>query len=214
MGNFLWDDEYNDVCFTQHYNGRPLSVVLTEPFDPFEPQPTSFFDDIPYGESDFASLHHHHHHHHHQRQRRHRSRSSGRRYKREYFSMLNKSKLSLTSFLFSLITKIGVQQPNANYNSYCFSPPPPPPPRRPIHRVSSREVLIEKIGEINLSNQLVIKTNLFSLIETVTIEEQQRRPPTYMVSFIRTPSPPIRQLKIRTRPSSCFDLLKDSTGEN
>ncbi len=96
MGNFLWDDEYNDVCFTQHYNGRPLSVVLTEPFDPFEPQPTSFFDDIPYAESDFASLHQHHHHHH-QRQRRHRSRSSGRRYKREYFSMLNKSKPSLNS---------------------------------------------------------------------------------------------------------------------
>lgn len=64
MGNFLWDEEYNDMCYSQHYNGRPLSVVLTEPYDPFEPQPTSFFDDIPYIESDFASLHRHHHHHH------------------------------------------------------------------------------------------------------------------------------------------------------
>ncbi|CAF3851589.1 unnamed protein product [Adineta steineri] len=183
MGSFFYDDDYNDMCYTQHYNGRPLSVILTEPFDPFEPQPASFFDDIPCIESDFASLHHHHrhhhHHHHHQQQQqeqqhRHRSRSSGRRYKREYFT---------------------VHYPNANYNSYCFSPPPPPPPpRRPIHRVASREVLIEKI-------------------ETVTIEEQQRRPPPppYMVSFVRTPSPPIRQLKIRNRPSSCFDLYKEST---
>ncbi|CAF1075802.1 unnamed protein product [Adineta ricciae] len=185
MGNFLWDEEYNDMCYSQHYNGRPLSVVLTEPYDPFEPQPTSFFDDIPYIESDFASLHrHHHHHHHHQQhhhqlrqhqQHRHRSRSSGRRYKREYYSAYH---------------------PNANYHSYSFSPPPPPAvPRRAMTRVSSREVLIEKI-------------------ETVTIEEQQRRPPPplpCMVSYVRTPSPPIRQLKIRTRPSSCFDLHKEST---
>jgi hypothetical protein len=33
-----------------------------------------------------------------------------------------------------------------------------------------------------------------------------------MVSFVRAPSPPVRQLKIRTRPSSCFDLHKESTG--
>jgi hypothetical protein len=58
-------------------------VVLTEPFDPFEPQSSSFFDDIPYIESDFATLHRHHQHHHH-----HRSRSSGRRYKRECYSRL------------------------------------------------------------------------------------------------------------------------------
>ncbi|CAF4757563.1 unnamed protein product, partial [Rotaria magnacalcarata] len=65
--------------------------------DPFEPQRLSFFDDIPCIESDFASLnhlqhhHHHHHHHHHQQQQQqqhHRSRSSGRRYKRECYSML------------------------------------------------------------------------------------------------------------------------------
>ncbi|UJR25945.1 hypothetical protein I4U23_007293 [Adineta vaga] len=193
MGNLLWDEEYNDMCYAQHYNGRPLSVVLTEPYDPFEPQPTSFFDDIPYIESDFASLHRHHYHHHHQhhhqlhhhhqqqqqqqqQQRRHRSRSSGRRFKREYYS---------------------VYHPHTNYHSCSFSPPPPPPPlvpRRSMNRAASREVLIEKI-------------------ETVTIEEQQRRPPPlpYMVSFVRTPSPPIRQLKIRTRPSSCFDLHKEST---
>jgi hypothetical protein len=34
-----------------------------------------------------------------------------------------------------------------------------------------------------------------------------------MVSFVRAPSPPVRQLKIRTRPSSCFDLHKESTGK-
>ncbi len=83
MGSFPWDDEYHDMCYSQHYNGRPLSVVLTEPFDPFEPQSSSFFDDIPYIESDFATLHRHHQHHHH-----HRSRSSGRRYKRECYSRL------------------------------------------------------------------------------------------------------------------------------
>ncbi|CAF2360422.1 unnamed protein product [Rotaria sp. Silwood2] len=168
MGSFLWDDECNNVCYSQRHNGRPLSVVLTEPFDPFEPQATSFFDDIPYIESDFASLNHHHHQHHHQR-----SRSSGRRYKRECYN---------------------VHYPNVNFHSYCFSPPPPPPPPcRPISRARSREILVEKI-------------------ETVTIEEQQRRPPApYMVSFVRTPSPTVRQLKIRARPSSCFDLHKEST---
>ncbi|CAF2743901.1 unnamed protein product [Rotaria sp. Silwood2] len=164
MGSFLWDDECNNVCYSQRHNGRPLSVVLTEPFDPFEPQATSFFDDIPYIESDFASLNHHHHQ---------RSRSSGRRYKRECYN---------------------VHYPNVNFHSYCFSPPPPPPPPcRPISRARSREILVEKI-------------------ETVTIEEQQRRPPApYMVSFVRTPSPTVRQLKIRARPSSCFDLHKEST---
>ena len=85
MGSFPWDDEYNDFCYTQHVNGRPLSVVLTEPYDPFEPQPSSFFDDIPCIESDFATLRHQHHHH--QLQRQQRSLSSGRRFKREYYSM-------------------------------------------------------------------------------------------------------------------------------
>jgi hypothetical protein len=89
MGSFPWDDEFNDMCYSQHYNGRPLSVVLTEPFDPFEPQPSSFFDDIPFIESDFATLRRHHHHHHHHQHQHHRSRSSGRRYKRECYSMLN-----------------------------------------------------------------------------------------------------------------------------
>ncbi|CAF4408325.1 unnamed protein product, partial [Rotaria magnacalcarata] len=150
----------------------------TEPCDPFEPQRLSFFDDIPCIESDFASLNHlqHHHHHHHQQQQQqqqhHRSRSSGRRYKRECYS---------------------VHYPNANFNSYCFSPPPPP--RRALNRCASREILVEKI-------------------ETVTIEEAKRRPPPpppCMVSCVRTPSPTIRQVKIRPRPSSCFDLHKEST---
>lgn len=99
MGSFLWDDDFGDMCYSQHYHSRPLSVALTEPLDPFEPQPCSFFDDIPYIESDFATLspqkyhrhYHHHHHHHRQQQQIHhehrRSHSSGRRYKREYYSM-------------------------------------------------------------------------------------------------------------------------------
>ncbi|CAF2086064.1 unnamed protein product [Rotaria magnacalcarata] len=181
MGSFLWDEECNNMCYSHYHNGRPLSVVLTEPCDPFEPQRLSFFDDIPCIESDFASLnhlqHHHHHHHHHQQQQQqqqqhHRSRSSGRRYKRECYS---------------------VHYPNANFNSYCFSPPPPP--RRALNRCASREILVEKI-------------------ETVTIEEAKRRPPPpppCMVSCVRTPSPTIRQVKIRPRPSSCFDLHKEST---
>ena len=97
MGSFPWHDDYNDMCYGQHFHKRPLSVVLTEPFDPFEPQSSSFFDDIPCIESDFATLrrqhHHHHHHHHHQlqqqqqqQQQHNRSRSSGRRYKRESYS--------------------------------------------------------------------------------------------------------------------------------
>lgn len=60
-----------------------------------------------------------------------------------------------------------------------------------MNRAASREVLIEKI-------------------ETVTIEEPPRRP-SYAVSFVRAPSPPVRQLKIRPRPSSCFDLRKETT---
>ncbi|CAF4628481.1 unnamed protein product [Rotaria socialis] len=182
MGSYLWDEECNNMCYSHYHNGRPLSVVLTEPCDPFEPQRLSFFDDIPCIESDFASLnhlqhHHHQHQHQHQQQQQqqqqhHRSRSSGRRYKRECYS---------------------VHYPNANINSYCFSPPPPP--RRALNRCASREILVEKI-------------------ETVTIEEAKRRPPPpppCMVSFVRTPSPTIRQVKIRPRPSSCFDLHKEST---
>jgi hypothetical protein len=141
MGSFFWDGDFDDVCYSQHHNGRPLSVALTEPFDPFEPQPTSFFDDIPFVESDFASLHNHHHHHHHQHQ--HRSRSSGRRYKRECYSMLKDDDQLGRRDAFDL----GVHYPYAHSNTYCFSPPPLPPPRRPINRVASREVLIEKIGK-------------------------------------------------------------------
>lgn len=93
MGSFLWDDECNNMRYSQHHNNRPLSVVLTEPLDPFEPQASSFFDDIPFIESDFASpnhqlqlqRHHHQHQHHHNHRR---SRSSGRRVKRECYSML------------------------------------------------------------------------------------------------------------------------------
>lgn len=99
------------------------------------------------------------------------------------------------------------------------SPPPPLPPRRPMNRVASREILIEKIGKITHRKTIINryisknKTNHFFIIklETVTIDEP-RRPPPCMVSYVRTPSPTIRQVKIRPRPSSCFDLHRASTG--
>jgi hypothetical protein len=72
MGSFGWDDQ----CYTQYYNGRPLSVALTEPCQC--QNGTS-----PYIDSDFT-LQHHHHNHNHLR----RSQSSGRRFKREGYSML------------------------------------------------------------------------------------------------------------------------------
>ncbi len=51
-------------------------------------------------------------------------------------------------------------------------------------------------------------------LETVTIEEQQCRPNRCCTPYVCTPSPPIRQVKIRSRPSSCFDLnKKESTGK-
>lgn len=85
-----------------------------------------------------------------------------------------------------------------------------------MNRAASREVLIEKIGAHDSAGASLITRDLFFFaVETVTIEEQQRRPPLpYMVSYVRTPSPPVRQLKIRTRPSSCFDLHRESTGKN
>ena len=146
MGSFLWDDDFDDMCYSQHHNGRPLSVALTEPFDPFEPQTTSFFDDIPYIESDFASLHRHHHHQH-QHQHQHRSRSSGRRYKRECYSTLECDAQWPHLPACRDVFPLGVHYPYAHPNTYCFSPPPLPPPRRQINRVASREVLIEKIGK-------------------------------------------------------------------
>jgi hypothetical protein len=46
--------------------------------------------------------------------------------------------------------------------------------------------------------------------ETVTIEQEQCPP---MHSYVRTPSPPVRQVKIRSRPASCYDLNnKEASG--
>ena len=60
MGSF-WDDS----CYIQYHNGRPLSVALTEPFGPDITSST---------ENDIRLIHHS------------RSPSSGRQYKREYYS--------------------------------------------------------------------------------------------------------------------------------
>jgi hypothetical protein len=72
MGSFGCN---NNMCHSQYYNGRPLSVALTEPFDT---------ELVPYIESDFALNNHHNHHDHHH----HRSRSSGRSCRHESYSTL------------------------------------------------------------------------------------------------------------------------------
>ncbi len=64
MGSFSWDDP----CYLQYHNGRPLSVALTEPCQ-------CNAETAPCIQSDFAF------------QYRPRSQSSGRRYQRESFSM-------------------------------------------------------------------------------------------------------------------------------
>jgi hypothetical protein len=62
MGSFQWDNP----CYLQYHNGRPLSVALTEPCD---------CDRSPYYQRDFTLQH------------RLRSRSSGRRVHQESYSM-------------------------------------------------------------------------------------------------------------------------------
>jgi len=64
MGSFAWDNR----SYLQYHNGRPLSVALTEPCD---------CQSSPFIQSDFAAQQHA------------RSHSSGRKYKRESYSMLN-----------------------------------------------------------------------------------------------------------------------------
>lgn len=110
---------------------------------------------------------------------------------------------------------LGVNHPQGYTNTYCFSPAPPPlPPRRPLNRVSSREILIEKIGKFSIENDISMKLfNVFRYdLETVTVQDPPRRmpPAPYIVSCIRAPSPPVRQLKIRHRPASCVDLRKET----
>ena len=38
-----------------------------------------------------------------------------------------------------------------------------------------------------------------------------RPAPCYVAKCIRAPSPPVRQLKIRPRPSSCYDLRRETS---
>jgi hypothetical protein len=70
MGSFVWDNP----CYYQYHNGRPLSVALTEPYE------TEIAACI---ESDFASPFH----------CRPRSQSSGRRYKQESYSTLKEKNI-------------------------------------------------------------------------------------------------------------------------
>jgi hypothetical protein len=69
MGSFAWDDP----CYFQYYNGRPLSEALTQPF---ETEIAPYTAISPYIERNFSL------------QCRPRSQSSGRRYKRESYRML------------------------------------------------------------------------------------------------------------------------------
>ncbi|CAF1106930.1 unnamed protein product [Rotaria sp. Silwood1] len=74
-----------------------------------------------------------------------------------------------------------VYHPNACYGSCCCLPAIP---CGSMHRCVSRDGFFRNLG-------------------SVTMEEQVCRP---MVTYVRTVSPIIRQLKVRPRPSSCVDL--------
>lgn len=89
-------------------------------------------------------------------------------------------------------------RPNVQYTSFSYSPPFS---RRMMDQSSSRDMFVEKLGkELQWS---CFSWNLFCQLETVTIEEQRCRP-----SRCCTPALPVRQVKIRSRPSSCVDLHK------
>ena len=68
MGSFYWDQHGtgNDLAYTQYYNGRPLSVALTEP---------CCIDCPDHASNDFTAV-----------RQAPRSRSLGRRFKRESYS--------------------------------------------------------------------------------------------------------------------------------
>ena len=57
-------------------------------------------------------------------------------------------------------------------------------------------MFVEKLGKDEAADQSIIEDFLDDeCLETVTIEEQPRRPPVAMVSCVRTVSPIVRQLK-------------------
>ena len=76
-------------------------------------------------------------------------------------------------------------------------------------------MFVEKLGNDEAEIQSIIEDLHDDVcVETVTIEEEPRRPPVAMVSCVRTVSPIVRKLKIRSRPSSSFNLHdRESTGK-
>jgi hypothetical protein len=77
----------------------------------------------------------------------------------------------------------------------------------------ARDAFAEKYGKkINK----IIYNYLFNndKLETVIVEQEQCRPNYGVISYAHAPSPPVRQVKIRSRPSSCIDLHKqEKTGK-
>ena len=124
---------------------------------------------------------------------------------------LTVSRLGFVLIAESITRPPGIYHPNVQYTNFFCSPPLP---RRQVFRSSSGDMLVEKLGEFEGFDNMSVIHLINNKLETVTIEEQQCRPSRSGTSFVRTPSPPVRQVKIRSRPSSCYDLHnRESTGK-
>ena len=95
---------------------------------------------------------------------------------------------------------LGLFHPQTHY------PYPPVRSYQTINYGSSGDVLLEKLGKITRRRDDRWKEN-WHCLETVTIEEEPRR-------YVRPVSPVIRQLRVRSRPSSSHNLHDtESTGK-
>ena len=95
---------------------------------------------------------------------------------------------------------------HSRYRSTAFHYPQPLFPRAMNYVGSSGDMFVEKLGKDQLQDDHRRPSSMFCL-ETVTIEEEKRRPSLNgMLSHVRNCSPVVRQLKIRSRPSSSFNL--------
>lgn len=104
----------------------------------------------------------------------------------------------------NLVFRLGFHHPSTQFQSFSYTPVLC---RRAVNYGSSGDMFVEKLGE----NEAEVLSIIEDCLETVTIEEQPRRAP---VSCVRTVSPIVRQLKIRSRPSSSFNLHdRESTGK-
>ena len=119
-----------------------------------------------------------------------RSQSVGRRVKRE------------SSYSKSNFTSLAPR--NRPWTAFHY--PQPMFPRAMNYVGSSGDMFVEKLGKDQLQDDHRRPLPMFCL-ETVTIEEEKHRPsPNGMLSHVRNCSPVVRQLKIRSRPSSSFNL--------